>query len=71
MFKCEQCVSTFTRKDNLVTHQKKHSGVCVLCTICTKSFENKSNLNRHIKNVHGMYILLLLYLKYFIIIYFH
>jgi len=61
MFKCDQCVSTFTRKDNLAAHQKKHDGVRFPCTICSKSFDKKSNLNRHIKNVHSMYIIYILF----------
>jgi uncharacterized Zn-finger protein len=56
MFKYEQCPSTFTRKENLVVHQKMHDvhdSVRFPCPECTKSFGKKSNLNRHIKNVHG------------------
>jgi hypothetical protein len=53
MFKCEQCPSTSTRKDNLVVHQNMHDGIRFPCPECTKSFGKKSNLNKHIKNVHG------------------
>lgn len=55
MFKCEQCPSVFTRKDNLHTHQKKHAGVRFQCTVCPSTFSFKSSLNKHLKNAHGMY----------------
>ncbi|XP_060865346.1 uncharacterized protein LOC132941347 [Metopolophium dirhodum] len=54
MFKCEQCPSTFTRKDNLVVHQKKHAGVRFPCTACPSTFSYKNNLNKHLKNIHGI-----------------
>ncbi|XP_025200537.1 uncharacterized protein LOC112598333 [Melanaphis sacchari] len=54
MFKCIQCSSEFSRKDNLVAHQKKHNGVRFSCSICVKTFNDKSHCNRHIKNVHGI-----------------
>ncbi|KAL5238991.1 hypothetical protein ACI65C_006401 [Semiaphis heraclei] len=54
MFNCDQCASTFTRKDNLVAHRKKHVGVRFPCTACPSKFNEKSNLNKHnMKNVHG------------------
>ncbi|KAE9539651.1 hypothetical protein AGLY_004903, partial [Aphis glycines] len=54
MFKCTQRSSKFTRKDNLVVHQKKHDGVRFSCTTCVLTFNKKSNLNRHIKYVYGI-----------------
>ncbi|XP_060866280.1 uncharacterized protein LOC132942013 [Metopolophium dirhodum] len=54
MFQCEQCASTFTRKDNLVVHQKKHAGVRFPCTACPSTFSYKNNLNKHLKNIHGI-----------------
>jgi len=64
MFKCEQCPSTFTRKDNLVRHGKTHDGIRFTCTICASSFSVMSNLKRHEKNAHGMYTYLFLLLIY-------
>jgi len=57
MFKCTQCSSEFTRKDNLVVHQKKHDSVRFSCSICDKTFNDKSHRNRHMKNVYYTYIL--------------
>jgi len=65
MFKCIQCSSEFSRKDNLVAHQKKHNGVRFSCTTCVSTFNKKSNLNRHIKNVHGMYNLIIFNNRFF------
>ncbi|XP_050059778.1 uncharacterized protein LOC114121333 [Aphis gossypii] len=54
MFKCEQCPSVFTRKDNLVVHQKTHTGIRFPCTICQSTFTYKTSLTKHLKNVHGI-----------------
>ncbi|KAF0755124.1 Uncharacterized protein FWK35_00006370 [Aphis craccivora] len=51
------CPSMFSRKDNLLAHQKTHAGVCYPCTICLKTFNDQSNLNKHLKNVHGVHII--------------
>ena len=58
MFKCEQCPSTFTRKDNLTVHQKKHADVRFPCTACPSSFTYKTSLTKHLKNVHGIVLAL-------------
>uniref|UniRef100_A0A2S2PBA2 C2H2-type domain-containing protein n=1 Tax=Schizaphis graminum TaxID=13262 RepID=A0A2S2PBA2_SCHGA len=52
MFKCRQCVSTFTSKDNLVRHENTHEGIGFPCTISNSTFDNKTLLNKHMKNVH-------------------
>ncbi|XP_025192055.1 uncharacterized protein LOC112592257 [Melanaphis sacchari] len=54
MFKCEQCPSVFTLKDNLVVHQKTHTGIRFPCTVCASTFTLKTNLNKHMKNMHGI-----------------
>jgi len=55
MFKCDQCPSTFSRKDNLIRHIKNHDGLRFLCTVCPSTFSYKTGLNKHQKNAHGMY----------------
>ncbi|KAE9534951.1 hypothetical protein AGLY_008243 [Aphis glycines] len=54
MFKCEQCPSIFTYKENLIAHQKMHAGGNFPCTIYPTSFTKKSNLDGHIKNNHAV-----------------
>ncbi|XP_022168593.1 uncharacterized protein LOC111032525, partial [Myzus persicae] len=54
MFKCKQCSSEFTRKDNLVAHQKKHTGVRFPCTVCPSTFAYKTSLTKHQKHFHGI-----------------
>ncbi|CAI6352318.1 unnamed protein product [Macrosiphum euphorbiae] len=54
MFKCEQCPSTFTRKDTLVRHGKTHTGIHFPCTICQSTFAYKTSLTKHLKNVHDI-----------------
>lgn len=45
---CTICNKTFTRKDNLKAHQKKHSDIKPFsCTICHQSFSVKRNWSRH------------------------
>uniref|UniRef100_A0A2H8TR22 Zinc finger protein 710 n=1 Tax=Melanaphis sacchari TaxID=742174 RepID=A0A2H8TR22_9HEMI len=69
MFKCDQCSSMFTRKDNLLIHKKTHASLRFLCTICPMKFNYKTNLNRHYKHVHGMYLYNIIYFCHSILIY--
>ncbi|KAE9521340.1 hypothetical protein AGLY_018262 [Aphis glycines] len=54
MFKCDQCLAVFRRKDSLIRHKKNHDGVRFSCTICTSTFSYKSGCVRHMKNVHSV-----------------
>lgn len=63
MFNCETCSASFTRKDSLIRHQKKHEGVRFSCTMCISTFSRRSTRTRHMKNIHGMNKLYLI--KYF------
>lgn len=65
MYKCVKCVSAFTRKDNLMRHEKTHEGVRLPCTICTSTFKYKFHLKRHMKTVHGMHNILFILLIYY------
>lgn len=49
-FKCDLCPKAYTRRDNLVAHQRTHSGKgCFQCPICDKRFGYVFNLNRHLR----------------------
>lgn len=54
MFKCEQCVKSFSSKDNLTRHIKIHVGARLTCDICPKTYCRNDNLTRHMKNNHVM-----------------
>ena len=56
MFKCNHCISTFNRRDNLTRHEKTHDGVRFPCVVCGKSFSYRYDCNRHLTNIHGMCI---------------
>jgi len=52
-FECNQCDSTFTRKDSLITHNLSvHEGVKYACNHCEHLFSDKANLTTHIKSIH-------------------
>ncbi|KAJ3273885.1 hypothetical protein HK104_004215 [Borealophlyctis nickersoniae] len=59
MFKCTLpgCTKEFTRKYNLASHIRCHSGerpfVCPHCTTTEVSFARKHDLRRHIKSLHS------------------
>jgi hypothetical protein len=47
-FKCPRCTSTFSRKDNLKTHQRLHSGEMPFeCRFCSRKFMWQSSARTH------------------------
>jgi DNA-directed RNA polymerase subunit RPC12/RpoP len=47
-FKCPRCTSTFSRKDNLKTHQRLHSGEMPFeCRYCSRKFMWQSSARTH------------------------
>lgn len=53
MFKCDSCVATFLRKDNLLRHKKTHFTTRIPCRSCDKTFKYSSDVRRHEKNAHA------------------
>lgn len=57
MFPCDKCTKTFSRKDNLLQHQKtahcpdKDAYSCPMCP--RKMFSRKPNLRVHLKKCHS------------------
>ena len=53
-FQCEVCKKDFKYKQNLIVHQRIHSGRPYTCTAngCYKSYITSSNLKNHIDRVH-------------------
>lgn len=61
MFKCEICLVSFTRSDNLKRHSVKHNSKLleeqtVTCIACKKQFLRKDLLKRHFFEVHDVQI---------------
>lgn len=53
-FNCTECGARFSSKNNLVVHQRKHSGEKPYgCTMCNASFTTHGNLKRHVKTHSG------------------
>ncbi|XP_028132835.1 gastrula zinc finger protein XlCGF26.1 [Diabrotica virgifera virgifera] len=54
-FRCLQCPKSFSKAENLLSHQAIHSGNRPFgCHICNKSFIRKRELDRHIATHSGM-----------------
>ena len=50
---CNICGKVFARKDNLVNHLTRHSGVTMDCEFCSKSFRTTNDLYKHKKRLHA------------------
>lgn len=49
MSRCEFCAKTFTRKEHMVNHVRKHTGETPhRCDICKKSFTRKEHFMNHV-----------------------
>ncbi|XP_037520052.1 zinc finger protein 16 [Rhipicephalus sanguineus] len=54
-FACAECNARFSTKNNLVVHQRTHSGEKpYACNECNASFSTRGNLKRHVKTHTGV-----------------
>lgn len=54
-FACAECSARFSTKNNLVVHQRTHSGEKpYACNECNASFSTRGNLKRHVKTHTGV-----------------
>jgi len=49
LHQCSQCEKSYSSKNTLNTHLKKHTGEIHQCKDCNKSFSQRSSLTRHLK----------------------
>ena len=58
-FECPGCKKTFSRKDSLERHRRKHSSQCgvvpakgtpEVCPLCSKTISKRFSLERHLRN---------------------
>lgn len=48
-YRCQYCAKTFTRKEHMVNHVRKHTGETPhRCEICKKSFTRKEHFMNHV-----------------------
>lgn len=49
VYRCQYCAKTFTRKEHMVNHVRKHTGETPhRCDICKKSFTRKEHFMNHV-----------------------
>ncbi|KAK8769038.1 hypothetical protein V5799_014497 [Amblyomma americanum] len=54
-FACTECSACFSTKNNLIVHQRSHSGEKpYACGECSASFSTRGNLKRHVKTHTGV-----------------
>lgn len=54
-FACTECSASFSTKNNLIVHQRSHSGEKpYACGECSASFSTRGNLKRHVKTHTGI-----------------
>lgn len=52
-FKCSNCEFSTNSKQNLIIHERTHSGVQLYtCKICSMKFSTASNCAKHMRNIH-------------------
>jgi Zinc finger, C2H2 type/C2H2-type zinc finger len=60
VYSCPFCHKTYTRKYNMQSHMRCHTGIYPLnidsrqfpCTLCPASFVRKHDLSRHVRSIH-------------------
>ena len=50
---CHICGKVYARKDNLLNHLARHSGVQMKCEHCNKGFRTANDLYKHKKRLHA------------------
>ena len=50
--RCSICGKTFSRKDHLKRHSRKHTRDMFECTHCNRRFHDKSSLKEHLRVIH-------------------
>lgn len=51
-FVCAKCQASFTRYENLVRHEQKHTNQKFACPICQTNFTRKDSVKTHIQKYH-------------------
>lgn len=52
VFKCDQCVKTFSHRQSLYEHKTTHSSIKHKCDLCTQTFTLKRSVHKHKLVVH-------------------
>ena len=50
---CHICGKVYARKDNLLNHLSRHSGIQLKCEHCNKGFRTANDLYKHKKRLHA------------------